>query len=53
LTIWGRNLKTWLPADNWYTDPEFANTSGNATGINTSLNTPPTKQLGGTIKLVF
>jgi TonB-linked SusC/RagA family outer membrane protein len=53
LTIWGRNLKTWLPADNWYTDPEFANTSGNATGINTTLNTPPTRQLGGTIKLVF
>jgi TonB-linked SusC/RagA family outer membrane protein len=53
LTVWGRNLKTWLPDDNWYTDPEFSNTSGNSLGINTSLNTPPTRQLGGTIRLVF
>jgi hypothetical protein len=53
LTVWGRNLKTWLPDDNWYTDPEFSNTSGNSLGINTSLNTPPTRQLGGTIRIVF
>jgi TonB-linked SusC/RagA family outer membrane protein len=53
LTAWGRNLKTWLAADNWFTDPEFSNTNGNSIGINTTANTPPTRQFGGTIKVVF
>jgi hypothetical protein len=53
ITAWARNLVTLLPDDNWFTDPEFSNTSGNAQGINTSLNTPPTRQIGGTIKVVF
>jgi hypothetical protein len=53
LTAWARNVATWLPADNWWTDPELSNTSGNSQGINTSLNTPPTKQMGGTIRLTF
>jgi hypothetical protein len=42
-----------LPDDNWFTDPEFSNTSGNSTGLNTTLNTPPTRQIGGSIKVVF
>ena len=53
LTAWGRNLKTWLPDDNFFNDPEFSNTNGNSTGLSTSLNTPATRQVGGTIKFVF
>lgn len=53
LTAWGRNLKTWLAADNWFTDPEFSNTNGNSIGINNTLNTPPTRQWGGTITVTF
>jgi hypothetical protein len=53
ISAWARNLVTLLPDDNWYTDPEFANTNGNSTGINNSLNTPPTRQIGGTIKVTF
>jgi hypothetical protein len=29
LSAWGRNIATWLPKENWYTDPEFSNTTGN------------------------
>ena len=53
LTAWARNVFTILPKDNWYTDPEFSNTTGNSTGLNTSLNTPPTRQIGGSISLRF
>jgi TonB-linked SusC/RagA family outer membrane protein len=53
ITVWARNLKTWLAPDNYFTDPEFSNTSGNSQGINTTLNTPPTKQIGGTLRFTF
>jgi TonB-linked SusC/RagA family outer membrane protein len=53
LTAFARNLITLLPDDNWYADPEFSNTNGNSTGINNSLNTPPTRQIGGTLKVIF
>lgn len=53
ITAWGRNLKTWLPSDNWFTDPEFSNTNGNSIGINTTSNTPPTRQWGGTLRVTF
>jgi len=53
ISAWARNLKTWLAADNYFTDPEFSNTSGNSQGINTTLNTPPTKQIGGTLRVTF
>lgn len=53
LSIFGRNLKTWLPDDNWYTDPEFANTTGNGVGLSTSRNTPPVKQYGATLNVTF
>jgi hypothetical protein len=52
-TAFARNLVTWLPKDNWYTDPELSNTTGNAQGINTSGNTPPVRQYGGSVKFVF
>lgn len=53
IQAFARNPFVFLPDDNIYNDPEFSNTSGNAQGINTSLNTPPTRQFGGSIKLVF
>lgn len=53
ITAFARNPFIWLPSDNWYTDPEFSNTNGNAQGVNTSLNTPPVRQFGGVIKVVF
>jgi TonB-linked SusC/RagA family outer membrane protein len=52
-TVWGRNLKTWLAKDNYFNDPEFSNTNGNSTGLSTSLNTPATRQMGATLKVVF
>ncbi|RTL59941.1 MAG: SusC/RagA family TonB-linked outer membrane protein [Sphingobacteriales bacterium] len=52
-TVWGRNLKTWIAKDNFFNDPEFSNTNGNSTGLSTSLNTPPTRQIGATLKVVF
>ncbi|HSU28383.1 MAG TPA: SusC/RagA family TonB-linked outer membrane protein [Chitinophagaceae bacterium] len=53
LTAWGRNIATKRADDNWFTDPEFSNTAGNSQGINTSLNTPPTKQFGATFRAIF
>lgn len=49
----GRNLLTLLPKDNVYTDPEFANTTGNGVGINNTLNTPPVRSYGATLALTF
>ena len=53
LTAFGRNLFTWLPKDNWYTDPEFSNTTGIGTGINVTGNTPPARQYGATLNIIF
>lgn len=53
ISIWGRNLITLLPNDNWYTDPEFSITNGNAQGYNNTLNTPPTRQAGATLKITL
>lgn len=53
ISLFGRNLLTWLPKDNIFTDPEFSNTNGNGVGINTSLNTPPTRQYGATLNVNF
>ena len=48
-----RNVALWVPSSNQYTDPEFANTTGNATGINTTGQTPPTRSLGVTFNFTF
>jgi TonB-linked SusC/RagA family outer membrane protein len=53
LAAWGRNLYTWLPKSNWYTDPEYSNTTGIGTGINVTGNTPPSAQFGGTLNVNF
>ena len=53
LSAWGRNLYTWLPKDNYWTDPEFSNTTGNGVGINVTGNTPPARQYGATLNVNF
>ena len=53
LGIVARNLVTLRAKDNIWSDPEFANTNGNATG-NTDINQlPPTKYLGFNLTLTF
>ncbi len=49
----GRNLITLLPKENLYTDPEFANTTSNAVGLNSNAQTPPTRTYGFTVNLGF
>jgi hypothetical protein len=51
--ITGRNLITKRAKDNIWSDPEFSNTNGNATG-NTDINQlPPTKFIGFNLSLTF
>lgn len=52
-SITGRNLLTWLPKTNEWTDPEFSNTTGNAQGVNDRNNTPPTRIFGANVTLNF
>lgn len=49
----GRNLLTWLPADNRFSDPEFNNTNSNAIGIGGYFQSPPTKSLGFSLNVEF
>lgn len=53
ITLTGRNLITWLPSTNQWTDPEFSNTTGNAQGVNDRNNTPPTRIFGANVTLNF
>ena len=55
VSLYGRNLFTWVPKENIYTDPEFSGTAAgsNAIGINTVLQTPPTKFYGATINVTL
>lgn len=53
ISLFGRNLFTWLPKENIYTDPEFSTTNGNGIGINNSRNTPPVRQYGATLNVNF
>ena len=53
ISVQARNLITWRAKDNIWSDPEFSNTNGNASG-NTDINQlPPTKFLGGNISITF
>jgi TonB-linked SusC/RagA family outer membrane protein len=53
LGVTARNLITWRAKDNIWSDPEFSNTNGNASG-NTDINQlPPTKFIGGNISITF
>jgi TonB-linked SusC/RagA family outer membrane protein len=51
LNFFGRNLYTWVPKENQWTDPEFGfgNSNSNAVGINTINQTPPTRLYGVSI----
>jgi TonB-linked SusC/RagA family outer membrane protein len=49
----GRNLLMWLPKTNEWTDPEFSNTTGNAQGVNTIGNNPPSRVFGANVTLNF
>jgi TonB-linked SusC/RagA family outer membrane protein len=53
--IVGRNLLMWRPKTNVWTDPEFNNSKaeGNAVGITTEEQTPPTRVYGFSVKLTF
>lgn len=53
ISLTGRNLVTWLPSTNEWTDPEFSNTTGNAQGVNDRNNTPPTRIFGANVTLNF
>lgn len=55
VNLFGRNLFTWVPKENIYTDPEFSGTAvgSNAVGINSFLQTPPTKFYGATLNVTF
>ncbi len=53
VSLTGRNLFTFLPESNQWTDPEFANTTGNALGVNNSNILPPNRLYGFNVVLVF
>ena len=49
----GRNLLTWLPTENRFSDPEFNNTNSNAIGLGGYLQSPPTRTFGFNVNLEF
>ncbi len=53
IAVYGRNLLTIVDKANYYTDPEFSFTTGNGLGINNTTQTPPVRQYGVNINLVF
>ncbi|MBY0535063.1 MAG: SusC/RagA family TonB-linked outer membrane protein [Chitinophagaceae bacterium] len=53
VSLIGRNLLTLRPKTNWWTDPEFSNTTGNAVGTTTIGQTPPTRIYGFNVNVTF
>ncbi|MBU3713453.1 MAG: SusC/RagA family TonB-linked outer membrane protein [Ferruginibacter sp.] len=58
VSVSGRNLLTWLPKSNQWTDPEFSSAgggayTGNAQGRSTGYNLPPTRIFGGSVIFNF
>jgi TonB-linked SusC/RagA family outer membrane protein len=53
LGLVARNVFTFLPSSNQWTDPEFSNTTGNALGINSSSILPPNRLYGFNISTRF
>lgn len=49
----GRNLIMLRPKTNQWTDPEFSNTTGNATGTTDIGQTPPTRIFGFNVNVTF
>ncbi|WP_170234114.1 SusC/RagA family TonB-linked outer membrane protein [Segetibacter aerophilus] len=48
-----RNMFTFLPKSNQWTDPEFNTSTGNGLGVNTTANLPPNRLYGFNAVLVF
>lgn len=48
-----RNLMTWLPKENAFSDPEFNNTNSNAIGVGGYFQSPPTRSFGFNLNLEF
>ncbi len=54
VAVTGRNLATWLPKSNQWTDPEFsASTTSNGQGVNNIFNTVPTRIFGFSVSVQF
>ena len=55
LNLFARNIFTYVPKSNQWTDPEFnfAAAGSNAVGINTIYQTPPTKFVGANLSATF
>jgi len=53
LALVGRNLFTWLPTENRFSDPEFNNTNSNAIGLGGYFQSPPTRTFGFNVNLEF
>jgi TonB-linked SusC/RagA family outer membrane protein len=53
VAIVGRNLLTFKAKDNVWTDPEFANTTGNAIGTTDINQNPPTRIFGANVNITF
>ncbi|RFZ82893.1 SusC/RagA family TonB-linked outer membrane protein [Mucilaginibacter terrenus] len=57
LSVQGRNLFLFTPKSNRYTDPEYSDgdgsASGNAIGLTGLGQTPPSRYFGGTISVTF
>jgi TonB-linked SusC/RagA family outer membrane protein len=48
-----RNLAMWVPKSNVWTDPEYSTTTGNATGVSSASQMPPTRIFGANISFRF
>ncbi|PZR28960.1 MAG: SusC/RagA family TonB-linked outer membrane protein [Citrobacter freundii] len=53
LSVQGRNLFIFTAKSNIYTDPEYNFSDGNAIGITTLGQTPPSRYMGATLNLTF
>ncbi len=51
--IVGRNLFTWRPKENVWTDPEFSNTTNNYIGTTDINQNPPTRIFGANVNVTF
>ncbi len=51
--ILGSNLLLLVPKQNTWTDPEFSEDTGNATGTNSTNQAPPTRTFGANLKVTF
>ncbi|GLB53322.1 SusC/RagA family TonB-linked outer membrane protein [Neptunitalea chrysea] len=53
LGLVARNLLTWLPKENRFSDPEFNNSNSNAIGIGGYSQSPPTRTFGVNLNVEF